>query len=184
MGANGSGKTNFFNGEGPAPRIVSPVFRVCFVPVRVAVSCVVYSVDSVELPMVVCEDNSACIRARAQQPGDPRSYEPHPRQYTRVADRVATGVVCVCVRAAIRFVLSDFTTQLRTEDRQRLLHDGAGQSVLSAYVEIVFDNSDNRLPVRACGDGCEVYERRQRSDTPTPSFGLPVLYKREVWTVI
>jgi hypothetical protein len=26
--------------------------------------------------------------------------------------------------------------------------DGAGQSVLSAYVEIVFDNSDNRLPVR------------------------------------
>mmetsp|Transcript_30826 Transcript_30826/g.67303 ORF Transcript_30826/g.67303 Transcript_30826/m.67303 type:complete len:1195 (-) Transcript_30826:298-3882(-) len=49
---------------------------------------------------------------------------------------------------AIRFVLSDFTTQMRQEERQRLLHDGAGVgSVLSAYVEIVFDNSDNRLPI-------------------------------------
>jgi hypothetical protein len=26
--------------------------------------------------------------------------------------------------------------------------EGAGHAVLSAYVEIVFDNSDNRIPVR------------------------------------
>ena len=28
------------------------------------------------------------------------------------------------------------------------LQEGAGHAVLSAYVEIVFDNSDNRFPVR------------------------------------
>ncbi|KAM0840540.1 hypothetical protein ACQ4PT_059592 [Festuca glaucescens] len=36
---------------------------------------------------------------------------------------------------------------LRSEDRGALLHEGAGHSVVSAFVEIVFDNSDNRIPV-------------------------------------
>uniref|UniRef100_A0A0E0JV70 SMC hinge domain-containing protein n=2 Tax=Oryza punctata TaxID=4537 RepID=A0A0E0JV70_ORYPU len=36
---------------------------------------------------------------------------------------------------------------LRSEDRGALLHEGADNSVLSAFVEIVFDNSDNRIPV-------------------------------------
>jgi structural maintenance of chromosome 3 (chondroitin sulfate proteoglycan 6) len=49
--------------------------------------------------------------------------------------------------AAIRFVLSDLFHNLRAEDRQALLHEGAGHQVLSAFVEIVFDNSDNRIPV-------------------------------------
>jgi hypothetical protein len=35
-----------------------------------------------------------------------------------------------------------------------LIHDhcqeGAGHSVVSAFVEIVFDNSDNRIPVSSC----------------------------------
>ncbi|XP_073386967.1 structural maintenance of chromosomes protein 3 [Physcomitrium patens] len=48
---------------------------------------------------------------------------------------------------AIRFVLSDLFHHLRAEDRQALLHEGAGHQVLSAFVEIVFDNSDNRIPV-------------------------------------
>lgn len=48
---------------------------------------------------------------------------------------------------AIRFVLSDLFHNLRTEDRQALLHEGAGHQVMSAFVEIVFDNSDNRIPV-------------------------------------
>ena len=48
---------------------------------------------------------------------------------------------------AIRFVLSDVFGTLRAEDRQRLLHEGAGHAVMSAYVEIVFDNADGRLPV-------------------------------------
>lgn len=48
--------------------------------------------------------------------------------------------------AAIRFVLSDKYTQLGREDRQGLLHEGAGSAVMSAYVEIIFDNSDDRFP--------------------------------------
>eukprot|EP01134_Creolimax_fragrantissima_P007285 CFRG7285T1 len=46
---------------------------------------------------------------------------------------------------AIRFVLNEFTN-LRTEDRQVLLHEGTGAAMMSAYVEIVFDNTDRRLP--------------------------------------
>ena len=38
-------------------------------------------------------------------------------------------------------------SSLRQEERQRLLHEGAGHAVMSAYVELVFDNSDGRLPV-------------------------------------
>ncbi|GAV74167.1 SMC_N domain-containing protein/SMC_hinge domain-containing protein [Cephalotus follicularis] len=48
---------------------------------------------------------------------------------------------------AIRFVLSDLYQNLRSEDRHTLLHEGAGHQVLTAFVEIVFDNSDNRIPV-------------------------------------
>lgn len=48
--------------------------------------------------------------------------------------------------AAVRFVLSDAAASLRAEERVALLHEGAGTSVLSAYVEITFDNSDGRLP--------------------------------------
>lgn len=48
---------------------------------------------------------------------------------------------------AIRFVISDLFHNLRSEERQALLHEGAGHQVLSAFVEIVFDNSDNRMPV-------------------------------------
>lgn len=47
---------------------------------------------------------------------------------------------------AVRFVLSDTYSSLRAEERVALLHEGAGASVLSAYVEMVFDNSDGRLP--------------------------------------
>lgn len=48
---------------------------------------------------------------------------------------------------AIQFVLSDDYSHLSAEERQQLLHEGTGQRTLSAFVEIVFDNSDNRLPV-------------------------------------
>ena len=73
-------------------------------------------------------------------------------------------------RAAIRFVLSDQHNNLRAEERQHLLHvcscqiyivsnilfisrykfvlqEGAGSRLMSAFVEIVFDNSDGRIPV-------------------------------------
>ncbi|GMP99181.1 hypothetical protein CsSME_00046757 [Camellia sinensis var. sinensis] len=48
---------------------------------------------------------------------------------------------------AIRFVISDLFQNLRSEDRHAFLHEGAGHQVLSAFVEIVFDNYDNRIPV-------------------------------------
>jgi structural maintenance of chromosome 3 (chondroitin sulfate proteoglycan 6) len=48
--------------------------------------------------------------------------------------------------AAIRFVLSDKYTQLSREDRQGLLHEGSGSAVMNAYVEVIFDNSDDRFP--------------------------------------
>ncbi|KAJ8130553.1 hypothetical protein O1611_g3078 [Lasiodiplodia mahajangana] len=47
--------------------------------------------------------------------------------------------------AAIRFVLSDAYTQMGREERQALLHEGSGSAVMSAYVEIIFDNSDDRF---------------------------------------
>ncbi|KAG5726886.1 Chromosome segregation protein sudA [Termitomyces sp. T112] len=49
--------------------------------------------------------------------------------------------------AAIRFVLSDAYTSMSKEERQALLHEGVTvTTTMSAYVEIVFDNSDNRFP--------------------------------------
>ena len=32
------------------------------------------------------------------------------------------------------------------EERQALLHEGSGSSAISAYVEMTFDNQDNRFP--------------------------------------
>ncbi|KAL2752471.1 hypothetical protein ACRALDRAFT_2113386 [Sodiomyces alcalophilus JCM 7366] len=58
--------------------------------------------------------------------------------------------------AAIRFVLSDAYTQISREERQALLHEGSGSAVMSAYVEIIFDNSDDRFPT----GGKEVILRR------------------------
>jgi structural maintenance of chromosome 3 (chondroitin sulfate proteoglycan 6) len=46
---------------------------------------------------------------------------------------------------AVRFVLSDAYANMTREERQALLHD-AYPHTLSAYVEIVFDNSDRRFP--------------------------------------
>ena len=48
--------------------------------------------------------------------------------------------------SAIRFVLSDAYTHMTREERQGLIHEGS-DTVLSAYVEIVFDNKDRRFPV-------------------------------------
>ncbi|KAI9019796.1 putative chromosome segregation protein SudA [Hyaloraphidium curvatum] len=47
---------------------------------------------------------------------------------------------------AIRFVLGDAYTNMTREERQALLHEGSGPTTLSAFVEIVFDNSDGRFP--------------------------------------
>jgi len=47
---------------------------------------------------------------------------------------------------AIQFVLlAPKFFNLRQEDRQQLLHEGAGSSVMAAFVEIVFDNTGDRF---------------------------------------
>ena len=43
-------------------------------------------------------------------------------------------------------MLSDAYTQMGREERQALLHEGSGSAVTSAYVEIIFDNKDDRFP--------------------------------------
>ena len=58
---------------------------------------------------------------------------------------------------AIQFVLSETYSTLRAEERKNLLHEGAGRPVMSAYVEIIFDNQDLRLAV---DDAEEVRIRR------------------------
>ncbi|KAK0532894.1 Structural maintenance of chromosomes protein 3 [Tilletia horrida] len=60
--------------------------------------------------------------------------------------------------SAIRFVLSDAYTSMSREERQALLHDSSNSTsaTLSAFVEIVFDNSDHRFPT----NGDEVVLRR------------------------
>lgn len=47
---------------------------------------------------------------------------------------------------AIRFVLSDAYSSMTREERQSLLHEGTGPATISAFVEIVFSNEDNRFP--------------------------------------
>lgn len=48
--------------------------------------------------------------------------------------------------AAIRFVLSDAYNNMSREERQSLIHESS-VNIMSAFVEIVFDNTDRRIPV-------------------------------------
>lgn len=50
---------------------------------------------------------------------------------------------------AIQFVLSDEFSSLSADGRYNLMHEGINSRALNAYVEIVFDNSDSRIMVRA-----------------------------------
>ncbi|KAG6623201.1 Structural maintenance of chromosomes protein 3 [Phytophthora cinnamomi] len=86
---------------------------------------------------------------------DQVAVEPFSRQHNVVIGRNGTGKSNFF--DAIRFgLLTSRFANLRPEERQALLHEGAGKHVMSAYVEIVFDNSDGRLPV----DDAEVALRR------------------------
>ncbi|KAF1915857.1 RecF/RecN/SMC [Ampelomyces quisqualis] len=46
---------------------------------------------------------------------------------------------------ALRFVLGDEEHTLSRDDRLRLLHEGSGSAVMSAYVEVCFDNTFDRF---------------------------------------
>ena len=49
---------------------------------------------------------------------------------------------------AIIFVLSDKYTS-RVDDRLKLLYEGSGRDILTASVEIIFDNADARIPIES-----------------------------------
>jgi len=51
------------------------------------------------------------------------------------------------IYAALEFVLSSKYDLLRTEQRKQLLHDAGQSGVVSAFVEVIFDNADGRFPI-------------------------------------
>lgn len=82
--------------------------------------------------------------------------------------------------AAIRFVLSDQYGQLGREERHALLHEGAGSAVMSAYVEVIFDNSDGRFPTdtpevilrRTIGQKKDEYSLNRKNTTKTEVLNM------------
>ena len=61
--------------------------------------------------------------------------------------------------AAIRFVLSEEHTNLKKEDRKAFIYQGTGQ-VMSAFVEIIFDDPNNFMLAPLNNDSGEVRIRR------------------------
>jgi len=62
---------------------------------------------------------------------------------------------------AVQFVLlSPKFWTLRAEHRQSLLHEGSGSAAVNAFVEIIFDNSDNRFSIDSSSTSDEVVLRR------------------------
>ncbi|KAJ1970892.1 Structural maintenance of chromosomes protein 3 [Dimargaris xerosporica] len=82
--------------------------------------------------------------------------------------------------AALRFVLSDAYTNMNREERQALLHEGTGPATMSAFVEVIFDNSDNRFPTgkpetiirRTIGLKKDEYSLDRRSSSKTDIMNL------------
>ncbi|KAK6442606.1 Structural maintenance of chromosomes protein 3 [Oleoguttula sp. CCFEE 5521] len=82
--------------------------------------------------------------------------------------------------AAIRFVLGDQYQGMSREERQALLHEGAGSAVMSAYVELVFDNSDERFPTggdevvlrRTIGQKKDEYSLNRKNSTKSEVMSL------------
>ena len=56
-------------------------------------------------------------------------------------EAISRPYVRLTLWSAIRFVLSDAYTSMSREERLSLLHEGVANATVSAYVEIVFDNS-------------------------------------------
>jgi structural maintenance of chromosome 3 (chondroitin sulfate proteoglycan 6) len=66
------------------------------------------------------------------------------------------------------------------EERQALLHEGAGSAVMSAYVELIFDNSDERFPTgteevilrRSIGQKKDEYSLNRKNSTKAEVMNL------------
>ncbi|KAF9381018.1 Structural maintenance of chromosomes protein 3, partial [Podila verticillata] len=95
------------------------------------------------LPVDVCPSFAIIIQGFKSYK-DQTITEPFSGQHNVIVGRNGSGKSNFF--AAIRFVLSDAYTNMGREERQSLLHEGSGAATMSAYVEIIFDNSDNRFP--------------------------------------
>ena len=130
VGANGAGKTNFFHGASPCAH---RALKRC--------ACQAAAADAPRPGSAACSHPLRAVRpvqhharggppvtaARAWPARGCRSGAPPPAPWLTVC--AAFGVFAA--RRALR------------------PQEGAGHAVMTAYVEIVFDNSDNRMPVRA-----------------------------------
>ncbi|CAJ0937278.1 unnamed protein product, partial [Mesorhabditis belari] len=65
---------------------------------------------------------------------------------------------------AIQFVLSEEFAHLRPEQRMSVIHEGTGPRISSARVEIVFDNSDRRIPAIETNEVRVVRQIAQKKD--------------------
>lgn len=79
-----------------------------------------------------------------------------PRGETEAAacKRYAAGSTCIAPSTAIIWIkkgVLEIVSQVA--GCGAVVQEGAGHAVMSAYVEIVFDNSDGRIPVRPCAFG-------------------------------
>ncbi|KAI9276287.1 RecF/RecN/SMC [Sporodiniella umbellata] len=75
---------------------------------------------------------------------DQNTIEPFSSKHNVIVGRNGSGKSNFF--SAIRFVLGDAYQNLSKEERQALLHEGVGTATISAFVEIIFNNSDNRFP--------------------------------------
>ncbi|KAJ3415254.1 Structural maintenance of chromosomes protein 3 [Chytridiales sp. JEL 0842] len=109
---------------------------------------------------------------------DQTTFEPFSAKHNVVVGRNGSGKSNFFW--AIRFVLSDAYSNMTREERQSLLHEGTGPATISAYVEIVFDNSDNRFPTgkdevvlrRTIGLKKDEYSLDKKSVTKTDVMNL------------
>ena len=163
VGANGSGKSNFFHGafgataappplpppQLPPPRAVAHTRAQKNTP-RLALHARTHTLSS--QPSGLCSRTSSrscapttgsacctCVRARVFSSVCAACA---PRRHVLTMSTRTSTCVSVCVRACA-FVFTTLCTHTRSRPQE-----GAGHAVQTASVEIVFDNSDNRLPVR------------------------------------
>ncbi|TPX59672.1 hypothetical protein PhCBS80983_g02285 [Powellomyces hirtus] len=109
---------------------------------------------------------------------DQTALEPFSPQHNVVVGRNGSGksnFFC-----AIRFALSDAYSNMTREERQSLLHEGTGPATLSAFVEVIFDNTDQRFPTgkeevvlrRTIGLKKDEYSLDKKSITKTEVLSL------------
>ncbi|KRX58660.1 Structural maintenance of chromosomes protein 3 [Trichinella sp. T9] len=124
--------------------MVEPISKYHFIADLVAIIGTLDVVFGECFPALVLKTNSNVYKTGFRSYRDQTIVEPFSSKHNVIVGRNGSGKSNFFY--AIQFVLSDEFSHLRVEQRQSLLHEGTGPRVLQAFVEIVFDNSDYRLP--------------------------------------